>query len=147
MAKFALTQGLAFSAIVGAIGRFVPSVFTSDPTVTSYILQCLPHLALQQTIVSICLVLEGLAIGGNQFKFTAAGTALSTVVGLWKMSQATSVVEIWSSAVNTFFGFRLIFAAIGVARVHMGLGAKETQTEAVVVPPLDTVDGTAEPAF
>jgi putative MATE family efflux protein len=141
MGKFALMQGLAFSAIVAAIGRFVPSIFTADPTVTSYIGQCLPHLALQQTIVSICLVLEGLAIGGNQFKFTAAGTAMSTAVGLWQMFKATSVVDIWASAVNTFFGMRLIFAVLGVVRVHMGLGAKdhkEQQLGNLNQPPLDT---------
>ncbi|KAL3921848.1 MAG: hypothetical protein SGILL_002531 [Bacillariaceae sp.] len=156
MLKFALTQGLTFSAIVGGIGRFIPGIFTSDPTVTSYILQCLPHLALQQTIVSMCLVLEGLAIGGNQFKFTAAGTALSTAVGLWKMTQASSVVDIWASAVNTFFGMRLVTAALAVLRVHMGLGAKKVDdsTQAVVEelsnlkpPPLDTTNGSPESAF
>ncbi|KAG7350489.1 MATE efflux family protein [Nitzschia inconspicua] len=128
MVKYALVQGLVFSAIVAGIGRLVPGVFTSDPTVTSYIAQCLPHLAVQQTIVSICLVLEGLAIGGNQFKFTAGGTAVSTAVGLWQMFQATSVVDIWARAVNTFFAMRLLFAVIGVVRVHqMGLKSYEQE--------------------
>jgi MATE family multidrug resistance protein len=153
MIKFALAQGLTFSAIVAAVGRFVPSVFTSDPTVTSYILQCLPHLALQQTIVSLCLVLEGLAIGGNQFRFTAAGTALSTAVGLWKMTQASSVVDIWASAVNAFFGMRLLTAVIGVARLHMGLGVKQPEDAyranaaeiGILDPPLvDTTNGFSE---
>jgi len=155
MAKFALTQGLAFSTIVGGLGRFLPSVFTSDPTVTGYIAQCLPHLALQQTIVSLCLVLEGLAIGGNQFRFTAVGTAISTVVGLWQMSQATSVVDIWGRAVNTFFGMRLVSAVLGVMRVHIGLGAKnrenanemEEQFGSVNLPPLDTAEGYPEVSY
>jgi putative MATE family efflux protein len=157
MCKYALIQGVAFSAIVAAIGRFVPGIFTSDPMVTKYIAHCLPHLALQQTIVSICLVLEGLAIGGNQFRFTAAGTAVSTAVGLWKMFQATSVVDIWASAVNTFFAMRLIFAVLGVIRVHLGLGAKANDTDNVAnledlgdtnPPPLDTTTkGWPEPSM
>jgi putative MATE family efflux protein len=127
MTKFALTQGLAFSALVAAVGKYVPGVFTSDPTVIAYIAQCLPYLALQQTLVSVCLVLEGLVAGGNQFKFLASGTAAATLVGVWQMSKATTVIDIWASAVNVFFGFRLINAVIGVIRVHMDIRRKQSQ--------------------
>jgi len=121
MMKFALAQGLAFSALVFGVGKFVPGAFTSDATVIHYISQCLPHLAIQQALVSIVLVLEGLAIGGNQFRFTAGGTAFATAVGVWQLLQATSVVDIWATAVNSFFGIRFITAIIGVVRVHLGL--------------------------
>ena len=124
MVKFAVTQGLAFSAVVFGVGRFVPGAFTQDPTVTRYIAQCLPYLAIQQTLVSLCLVLEGLAIGGNQFRFMASGTAVATAAGLWQLFRATSVLDIWATAVTTFFGMRLINGIIGVARVHMGLRKK-----------------------
>jgi putative MATE family efflux protein len=152
MGKYALFQGLMFSTLVAALGRFVPDIFTTDPTVASFIAQCIPHLAFQQTIVSICLVLEGLAIGGNQFKFTAAGTAMSTAVGLWQMFKATSVIDIWARAVNTFFGMRLIFAILGVVRVHMGLGTMNKmngsteQSRFLNPPPPDTADRLPEPA-
>eukprot|EP00339_Tiarina_fusa_P001659 CAMPEP_0117035076 /NCGR_PEP_ID=MMETSP0472-20121206/24933_1 /TAXON_ID=693140 ORGANISM="Tiarina fusus, Strain LIS" /NCGR_SAMPLE_ID=MMETSP0472 /ASSEMBLY_ACC=CAM_ASM_000603 /LENGTH=549 /DNA_ID=CAMNT_0004744437 /DNA_START=150 /DNA_END=1799 /DNA_ORIENTATION=- len=125
MVKYALLQGLAFSALVGGIGKFVPGVFTSDATIQSLILRCLPHLAVQQTVVSLTLILEGLAIGGNQFRYMAAGTAVSTAVGVAALCRATSVVGIWGSAVNIFFALRLVNAIIGVARVHMGLNRKE----------------------
>ena len=124
MMKFALTQGLAFSALVAGIGKFVPSVFTSDPTVMAYISRCLPYLAFQQTLVSLCLVLEGLAAGGNQFKFLASGTAAATAAGFWQMTKATSVIDIWASAVNVFFGLRTVNALIGVIRVHLDIGRR-----------------------
>jgi Na+-driven multidrug efflux pump len=108
MGKDALIQGLTFSVLVAALGHFVPGIFTINPTVASYIAQCLPQLALQQTIVSRCLVLEGLAIRGNHFKSTATGTAIRTAVGLWQIFMATAVIDIWARAVNTFSGMRLI---------------------------------------
>lgn len=126
MVKFALVQGLAFSTFVCGIGRYVPAGFTQDPVVSRYIMQCIPQLCMQMVLVSLCLVLEGLAIGGKQFRFMASGTAVATAVGLWQMRFATSVVDIWSGAVNTFFGLRLLNGIIGVARVHMGLKKKTT---------------------
>lgn len=125
--KYSLLQGLAFSVIVGGLGGFVPGIFTQDVGIQSMLLQCLPHLAFQQTLVSLVLILEGLAIGGNQFRYMAAGTAVSTMAGMYQLSRATSVVDIWSSAVNTFFGVRLVNAIIGVVRVHMSLKKKEQE--------------------
>ena len=124
MLKFALVQGLAFSALVFGAGKFVPVVFTQDPTVARYVAECLPHLAIQQTLVSVCLVLEGLAVGGNQFRFMASGTAVATAAGVWQLFKATSVVDIWATAVNAFFGVRLINGIIGIARVKKGLRKK-----------------------
>jgi len=127
MAKYSLAQGLAFSALVAGIGGFVPGVFTQDAGIQSLLLKCLPHLALQQTLVSVTLILEGLAIGGNQFRYMAAGTLASTVAGIYQLQKATSVVGIWSTAVNTFFGARLLNSIIGVTRVHLSLKKKERE--------------------
>jgi len=140
MIKFALAQGLAFSALVFGAGRFIPGAFTQDPTVSRYIAQCLPHLAIQQTIVSLCLVLEGLAIGGNEFRFMASGTAVATMAGLWQMFRATSVLDLWAISVNTFFGIRLINGIIGVARVHIGLEKKEAAAATLAAFPADSSD-------
>jgi Na+-driven multidrug efflux pump len=125
--KYSLAQGLAFSVIVGGLGSFVPGVFTQDIGIQTLLLRCLPHLAVQQTVVSLVLILEGLSIGGNEFRFMAAGTAASTIVGVYQLTRATDVVGIWSLAVNTFFGFRLVNAIIGVARVHWSLKKKEQE--------------------
>ena len=124
MVKFALAQGLAFTALLLGAGKFLPTLFTQDATVIQYMTQCLPHIAIQQTIVSIVLVLEGLAVGGNQFRFTAGGTAFATAIGVWQLLKATSVFDIWATAVNTFFGIRILSAVTGVVRVHMGLRKK-----------------------
>jgi putative MATE family efflux protein len=129
MIKYALVQGLAFSVLVAGIGKFVPSLFTSDATIQSFLMQCLPHLAMQQTLVSLTLVLEGLAIGGNQFRYMAVGTTAATVAGVMQLMRATSVVGIWATAVNTFFGCRLLNAMIGVTRVHLGLNKDENNNQ------------------
>ena len=131
MAKYAMVQGLAFSALVAGIGRFVPGVFTADATIQSLLFQCLPYLAIQQTMVSITLILEGLAVGGNQFRYMATGTTAATFFGIKSLLKATSVVDIWSTAVNTFFGLRLLNAIIGVARVHIGLRQNQNQATAI----------------
>eukprot|EP00980_Cylindrotheca_fusiformis_P017780 scaffold5605_cov128-Cylindrotheca_fusiformis.AAC.21 len=128
MLKYALLQGLAFSAMVAGVGNFVPGVFTTDRTIQGLLFQCLPHLAFQQTLVSLALILEGLAIGGNQFRYMAAGTTVATAAGIFQMMKATSVVDIWSTAVNVFFGGRVLNGLIGLARVHMGLRRNQETT-------------------
>lgn len=134
MAKYALLQGLALSTIVAGVGKFLPGAFTRDATVCSLLLRCLPHLAFQQTLVSLTLILEALTIGGNQFRYMALGTAAATVVGVYQLFRATSVVGIWSTAVNTFFGCRLLLGLIGVARVHKRLGEPKMVEDAKAVP-------------
>jgi Na+-driven multidrug efflux pump len=129
MTKYALFQGLTISALVAAMGRFLPHIFTQDPTIQSLLIQIIPYLAAQQTLVSLCLVLEGLAVGGNQFRYMAGGTAAATVLGMWRLKKATSVVEIWGSAVSIFFVGRLLNAVIGVARVHWGMRKNDCQQE------------------
>lgn len=135
MVKYSLVQGLAISTLVGGLGRFVPSIFTQDPSVQSLLLQCLPHIVFQQTLISLTLIFEGLAIGGNQFRYMAAGMAASTVLGIHRLLAATDVVGIWASAVNTFFGCRLLNAVIGVARVRQSVVAQ--------IEPIGTVSVTA----
>ena len=126
--KYSLAQGLAFSVLVGGLGKFVPGIFTQDVEIQRLLLQCVPHLAIQQTVVSVVLILEGLAIGaGNQFRYMAIGTALSTMGGVYQLMRATDAVGIWSLAVNTFFGFRLVNAIVGVSRVHWSLRQKKTK--------------------
>lgn len=124
MLKYALLQGLAFSALVTGVGKFVPGLFTQDAAVQSLLFQCLPHLAMQQTLVSLTLIMEGLAIGGNQFRYMAGGTTVATAIGIWQLMKQTSVVGIWSVGVNTFFGLRFVNAIIGTARVHLDLRRK-----------------------
>jgi hypothetical protein len=128
MLKYGLLQGVAFSAVVAGIGTFVPGVFTSDATIQSLLFQCLPHLAFQQTLVSAVL-----AIGGNQFRYMAAGTTVATAAGVYKMLHANSVIAIWPTAVNTFFGARFLNGLIGVARVHLGLRRQHANAETAAV--------------
>jgi putative MATE family efflux protein len=128
MLKYALVQGLALSALVAGVGKLVPGMFTQDATIQSLLMQCLPHLAMQQTLVSFTLVLEGLALGGKQFRYMAAGTAAATAAGVYQLTQATDVVGIWATAVNTFFVGRLLNGIVGVTLVHLGL-RRQQQSE------------------
>ena len=121
MAKYAAIQGLGISALVAGVAKLVPTVFTKDPTIRSLLSQIMPHIAMQQTLISLCLVLEGLAIGGNQFRFMAGGTIVATIVGMLQLAQAGSAVAIWSNAVTAFFSARLVFGLIGTLRVHLNL--------------------------
>jgi Na+-driven multidrug efflux pump len=148
MTKYALLQGVACSVIVAVVGiYFLPSIFAiSDPAVKHLLVQLVPHLALQQIIVSLCLVFEGMAIGGNQFRFMAVGTFLAALLGVRQLSQATSVVGIWANAFTIFFSARLINAIFGVARVHFGLRQKNNQQgmlhTTTILPTMDDEEGT-----
>jgi putative MATE family efflux protein len=84
MTKFAVLQGqgLVLSAGLVALRRVLPTIFTTDPIIIEYVSRCLPHVAFQQTIVSVCLAWEGLIVGGNQFKCVAIGTATCTLGGV-----------------------------------------------------------------
>jgi Na+-driven multidrug efflux pump len=108
MPKYGLLQGVAFSAVVAGIETFVPGVFTSDATIQSLQFQSLPHVAFQQTLINPALILEGLAISGNDFRCMAAVMAVATAAGVYKMLHTNSVTAIWFTAVNTFVGARFL---------------------------------------
>jgi Na+-driven multidrug efflux pump len=127
MIQYAIAQGLVVSALVASLARVIATVFTQDPTIRALLLQIMPYMALQQTLVSLCLVLEGLAIGGNQFRFMASGTLVATCFAIRQLSRATSAVQIWSNAVTVFFSIRLFNAIVGVMRVHWNLRKKKLQ--------------------
>jgi putative MATE family efflux protein len=125
MFRFAFAQGLATTCLLLAAGPFLPGIFTNHPTIRYHLHSLMPQLAWQQLLVSLTLVTESLAIGGNQFQLLAIGTSMSTVVAVWQLRQATSVVGIWSRGLVTLFAGRLITALIGVARVVRAEQQKE----------------------
>ena len=127
MIKFATWQGLASTALITLLGTIVPTLFTSDPTIRHFLHQLMPHLAAQQLLISLTLVVESLAVGGNQFAFLAAGTTLSTLVAVHRLRQATDVMSIWSRGIVTLFAGRLITAIIATARVNGLLSRKNNQ--------------------
>jgi MATE family multidrug resistance protein len=117
--KFALLQGFASFIAVDAINLLVPQLFTKDPLIQQHLHKLMPHLAWQQILVSLTLVVEGLAMGANQFRILASGTALSTMVAIWKISQQTSIEGIWELGIVSLFVGRLataIFACFGSFR-------------------------------
>ena len=118
MIKFATWQGLASTAMIVGMGTFVPNIFTSDATIQFYLRQLMPHLAAQQILISITLVVESLAAGAHQFNLLAVGTTLSTVLAVHRLRQATSVISIWSNGIVTLFAGRLVTALIGAARAN-----------------------------
>jgi MATE family multidrug resistance protein len=117
MLRFAFVQGLATTGLLLAVAPSVPKIFTPDPVIGGHLQSLMPLLAWQQLLVSLTLVTESLAIGGNQFQLLAIGTTISTVVAMWQLKQATSVVSIWSGGIVTLFVGRLITALIGTLRV------------------------------
>lgn len=117
--KFALLQGFASFLAVDAINLLVPQLFTKDPLIQQHLHKLMPHLAWQQILVSLTLVVEGLAMGANQFRILASGTALSTIVAIWQISQQTSIEGIWELGIVSLFVGRLAtacFACLGLFR-------------------------------
>mmetsp|Transcript_7418 Transcript_7418/g.11731 ORF Transcript_7418/g.11731 Transcript_7418/m.11731 type:complete len:212 (+) Transcript_7418:1-636(+) len=117
MLRFSALQGLATTAVILLASPFLPKMFTPDPIIRGHLVSLMPHLAWQQLLVSLTLVTESLAIGGNQFQLLAFGTTISTVLSMGQIQQATTVVDIWSRGIVSLFVGRLITALIGVLRV------------------------------
>lgn len=117
MLRFAFIQGLATTGLLLAAGPFLPGIFTTDSLVRHHLRSLMPQLAWQQLLVSLTLVTESLAVGGNQFRILAFGTTLSTIISMWQLKQATSVVAVWSKGIVALFAGRLITALFGVAKV------------------------------
>lgn len=117
MLRVAFIQGLMTTGLLLAISPVLPSLFTSDPIIGGHLHSLMPQLAWQQLLVSLTLVAESLAVGGNQFRLLAFGTTVSTILCMWQLKQASSVVAIWSRGIVTLFIGRLITALIGIVRV------------------------------
>ena len=117
MTKLATIQGLATTALVLLAAPVLPGLFTSDPSIRGHLHSLMPSLAWQQVLVSLTLVLESLAIGGNQFQLLAMGTTLSTLLSMWQLQQAKNVVSIWSRGIVALFLGRIVTAVIGIFRV------------------------------
>jgi Na+-driven multidrug efflux pump len=127
MLRFSVIQGLATTLLLCAASPYLPSVFTTNPEILVHLRNLMPQLAWQQLLVSMTLVTESLAIGGNQFKLLAAGTTVSTVLSMWQLKEATDITTIWSRGLVTLFMGRLITALIGIVRV-LRAETKEEET-------------------
>jgi len=118
--KCATLQGaMACFAWLAVLGRYVvPHAFTSDLTIRKHLISLMPTLAWQQILVSLTLVAESLAVGGQQFRILAVGTTISTVLAMSQLQHATDIVSIWAKGINTLFFGRLITALIATLRVR-----------------------------
>ncbi len=117
MLRFSVLQGLATTGALLLVAPYLPKMFTADLAIRGHLASLMPHLAWQQLLVSLTLVMESLAIGGNQFQLLAFGTTLSTVFAMGQLRQATTVVDIWSKGIVSLFVGRLITALIGTLLV------------------------------
>jgi MATE family multidrug resistance protein len=117
MFRFSILQGLATTGAILLASPYLPKMFTTDLVIRHHLVSLMPQLAWQQLLVSLTLVTESLAIGGNQFQLLAFGTTISTVLAMGQLQQATTVVDIWSKGIVTLFAGRLITALIGTLRV------------------------------
>lgn len=116
MLKVAIVQGIVSMVIVDGIDLIVPQLFTRDPVIQKHLHHIMPHLAWQQILVSLTLVVESLAVGANQFRILAAGTSLSTLLAVWQISKQTTVEGIWSIGIVSLFVGRLLTATLGCIR-------------------------------
>jgi putative MATE family efflux protein len=112
MLKVALVQGIVSMLVVDGIDLAVPQLFTNDPVIQGHLHRIMPHLAWQQILVSLTLVVESLAVGAIQFRTLAIGTALSTIAAVWQISRQTTVEGIWSFGIVSLFAGRLLTASL-----------------------------------
>jgi len=117
--RVSLFQGATVCALwLGCLGRFVvPFVFTSDLVIRQHLISLMPTLASQLILVSMTLVAEALAVGGQQFRILAFGTTISTVLAMAQLQHATSIVTIWGRGINALFAGRLVTALVATFRV------------------------------
>jgi Na+-driven multidrug efflux pump len=121
MIKFALVQGLASTALIGLMGIMnAHTLFTSCEFTTIELVHLMPHLAWQQVLVSLTLVMEGLAVGANQFNWLAMGTSLATCWSIFTLSRAHTMIQIWSGGIVALFCGRLLTATLGVLHLNFG---------------------------
>jgi len=119
MTRFSVIQGFATTGAILLASPYLPKLFTQDLAIRGHLTSLMPQLAWQQLLVSLTLVSEALAIGGNQFQLLAIGTTISTIFSMNALKQATTVVDIWSKGIVSLFVGRLITALIGIARVML----------------------------
>lgn len=117
--RVASLQGAAAGLLwFTCLGRFVaPYVFTSDMAIRGHLIALMPTLTLQLILVSLTLVVEGLAVGGHQFQIMGLGTTISTILAMSQLRQATDLVTIWGRGINTLFAGRLLTSAIATFKV------------------------------
>lgn len=131
MTIFSMLQGLVSTAAIFVLGRAAPAVFTTDPMIRTYLKDLIPHLAWQQLLVSMTLVMEALAVGGNRFRLLAGGTVVSTYIAMVALRGATSIVDIWSNGIVALFLGRLATATIGVLDLNGAFDPIRRQLSAV----------------
>lgn len=118
MLKVAIVQGLLVTGGFLLVTPYLPGWFVPDDAIVrGHLASLLPHVAGQQLLVSLTLVLESLAVGGKQFQTLAAGTAVSTIVSMTQIHSATTVVGVWSKGIVGLFVGRLLTAMIGTWKV------------------------------
>ena len=118
MLRFSILQGLVVTGGFLLMTPYLPGWFVpDDPIVRGHLKRLLPHVAGQQLLVSLTLILESLAVGGKQFRLLAIGTTLSTVLSISQIRSASTVVGVWSRGIVGLFVGRMVTAAIGTLRV------------------------------
>jgi MATE family multidrug resistance protein len=116
-AKLAVGQGVLASIIIATVlTPLVPMAMGTDSLVKYHLQQLMPALALQQVLVSCCLVTEALAAATQQFTFLATGTILATALSVWQLSTPTTVTGLWNKGIVSLFLGRFVTALLAIKR-------------------------------
>ena len=130
MLKVSVLQGLVVTCGFLVVSPYLPGWFVPDDAIVrGHLHRLLPHVAGQQLLVSLTLVLESLAVGGKQFRTLAVGTALSTVLSVFQIRSATTVVGVWSRGIVGLFAGRLVTAVIGTWKVLLQSKKRQKKEE------------------
>jgi Na+-driven multidrug efflux pump len=118
MTFVSIIQGLLSTGAILWFGNFAPHLFTTDANIQTHLMALIPHLAWQQVLISLVLVLESLVVGANQFGLLAFGTTISTIVAVKNIHDATDIVSIWSRGIVSLFLGRLLTSIVGILNIN-----------------------------
>lgn len=101
-----------FSSLLGIIlllfCNALPALFTTDIALAARIRALLPWLAIQQPLVAITLVEEGVLVGAGEFQWLCGSALLSTaistcaILGVGRYAPASGVIGVWGGLTLMF---------------------------------------------
>ncbi|KAG5183211.1 mate-domain-containing protein [Tribonema minus] len=105
-----VASGALLGAALAAARGALPAAFTRDPALAARIGALVPLLALQQPLVAATLLMEGLLVGAQQFRWLGATTLVTTSVGtaavlaVGRLRPEAGVVGVWWGITGMFVG-------------------------------------------
>jgi len=89
--------GVGLAAVAGAICKFIPGIFTSDPLVMANVSRIAPLMSLSILFYSLVCQMDGIIFAGQDMKFSATMQCINlpAMMLLLKMMSGHALIGIW----------------------------------------------------